>query len=152
MRTVYRILAVVISIGVVVQAAAIAWALFDIENKTDDGIFYTKDAGNGGVALHSVVGEMIIPILALALLVVAFFARIPGGVRWAAITFGLVVLQVVLGYAGKALPWIGVLHAVNAFALAATASVGARQARVAATPPTGEPAAGVPAGGSAASA
>jgi hypothetical protein len=130
-RLVYRILAMLIAAGVVVQAAAIAFALFDIEKKTDDGQVFSKDTHNGGIALHSVLGEMVIPVIALLLLIVSFFAKIPGGVKWAAITFGVLVLQIVLAYAGDALPAIGVLHAINAFALAAVASIAMRKARLA---------------------
>jgi 1,4-dihydroxy-2-naphthoate octaprenyltransferase len=133
-RLVYRILAMLIAAGVVVQAAAIAFALFDIEKKTDDGQIYSKDSHNGGVVLHSVLGEMVIPVIALLLLIVSFFAAIPGGVKWAAITFGVLVLQVVLAYAGDALPAIGVLHGINAFALAAVASIAMRKARLAESP------------------
>jgi hypothetical protein len=123
-----------IAAGVVVQAAAIAFALFDIEKKTDDGQIYSKDSHNGGVVLHSVLGQMVIPVIALLLLIVSFFAAIPGGVKWAAITFGVLVLQVVLAYAGDALPAIGVLHGINAFALAAVASIAMRKARLAESP------------------
>lgn len=134
MRIAYRILAMLIAAGVVVQAAAIAFALFDIEHKTDDGQVYSKDSHNGGIALHSVLGEMVIPVIALLLLIVSFFAAIPGGVKWAAITFGVLVLQVVLAYAGDGLPAIGVLHGINAFALAAVASIAMRKARLADSP------------------
>lgn len=123
-----------IATGVVVQAAAIAFALFDIEHKTDNGEFYTKDSSNAGVAVHHVVGEMILPVLCLAFLIVAFFAAIPGGVKWAGITFGLLVLEIGLAFGGHAVPLVGVLHAVNAFAIAATASLGLRAARLAAAP------------------
>jgi hypothetical protein len=133
-RLAYRILAMLIAAGVVVQAAAIAFALFDIEKKTDDGQLYSKDTHNGGIALHSVLGEMVIPVLALLLLIVSFFAAIPGGVKWAAITFGVLVLQIVLAFAGDAVPAIGVLHAINAFALAAVASIAMRKARLADSP------------------
>jgi 1,4-dihydroxy-2-naphthoate octaprenyltransferase len=133
-RLVYRILAMLIAAGVVVQAAAIAFALFDIEKKTDDGQVFSKDSHNGGIALHGVLGEMVIPVIALLLLIVSFFAAIPGGVKWAAITFGVLVLQIVLAYAGDALPAVGVLHAINAFALAAVASIAMRKARLAETP------------------
>jgi 1,4-dihydroxy-2-naphthoate octaprenyltransferase len=133
-RTVYRVLAMLIAAAVVVQAAVIAVALFDIEHKTDDGQFYSKDSHNVGVQIHSVIGQMVIPVLVLAFLIVAFFAAVPGGVKWAAITFGLVVLQIALAYAGDAVPWLGSLHAINAFAIAATASLGMRQARLAAQP------------------
>ena len=141
MRAAYRILAGLIAIGVVVQASLIAFALFDIEHKTDDGVFYSKDSNNLGVGLHSLLGGMVIPVLALALLIVSFFARIPGGVKWAAITFGVLLLQVVLGYSGSALPLIGVLHGLNAFALAGVASVAMRKARQAEEAVPAEPAA-----------
>lgn len=142
MRLVYRILAMLVAVGVVVQAAAIAYALFDIEHRTDDGQLYSKDSHNAGVTLHSVLGGMVVPVIALLLLIVSFFAGIPGGVKWAAITFGVLVLQVVLGYAGQGLPAIGVLHGINAFALAAVASIAMRKARLAGSAPAPAPVAG----------
>lgn len=123
-----------IAAGVVVQAAAIAFALFDIQHRTEDGKLYTKDSHNAGVALHSVLGNMVVPVIALALLIVSFFAGIPGGVKWAAITFGVLVLQVALAFPSGAVPLIGVLHAINAFALAGVASVAMRKARLADSP------------------
>lgn len=134
MRATYRILAMLIAVGVVVQAAVIAWALFDIVHKTDDGQVFSKDTGNSGIELHGVLGEMVIPVLALALLIVSFFAGIPGGVRWAAITFGVLVLQVALAFASDGLPAVGVLHGINAFALAGVASIAMRKARLADSP------------------
>ena len=139
MRAVYRVLAMLIAIGVVIQAAAIAYALFDILHKTDDGQVFTKDSDNAGIALHAVVGEMIVPLICLLLLIVSFFAGIPGGVKWAAITFGVMVLQVVLAYVSFPAPIVGTLHAINAFALAAVASLAMRQARVAGTPQASTP-------------
>ncbi len=103
------------------------------------GEFYTKDSSNGGISLHSLLGERVIPVIVLALLIVSFFARIPGGVKWAAITFGVLVVQVGLGFAGKGLPWVGVLHGINAFALAAVASLAMRQARLAGSATAVEP-------------
>ena len=141
MRATYRILAMLIAIGVVVQAATVAYALFDIVHKTDDGQFFGKDTENIGLSLHLMLGERILPVVALVLLIVSFFARIPGGVKWAAITFGLTVLQIALAYAGKPVPVIGVLHALNAFGLAAVASIAMRQARLAGATATSEPAA-----------
>ncbi|GIE92914.1 hypothetical protein [Paractinoplanes rishiriensis] len=131
----YRILAMLIAIGVVVQAAAITYAMFDIAHKTDDGQVFTKDTQSGGIELHATVGMMVFPLIALALLVVSFFAGIPGGVKWAGITFAVTLLQVALAYAGKPVPLIGVLHALNAFALAAVASLAMRQARLAGAAP-----------------
>jgi hypothetical protein len=54
-------------------------------------------------------------------LIVSFFAKIPGGVKWAATVFGLVVLQVLLGVFGHESPYLGLLHGVNALAVLGTA-------------------------------
>jgi hypothetical protein len=133
-RSTYRVLAMLIALGVVLQAAFVAWGMFAVQHSTDDGEVYSKDSGlNAGMATHSAVGTMIIPILALLLLIVSFFARIPGGIKWALITFGVTVLQVALAYVSYAAPVVGTLHAINAFALAAVASIAIRKARVAGT-------------------
>jgi hypothetical protein len=139
MRSTYRILAMLIAVGVVVQAAFIAWGLFAVVHNTDDGEIFDKNTETAGLAAHSVVGDSVIPLIALLLLIVSFFARIPGGVKWAAITFGVMVLQVVLAFAGRAVPLIGLLHGINAFALAAVASVAMRKARQASTAAPAEP-------------
>jgi uncharacterized membrane protein len=139
-RATYRILAMLIAAGVVVQAASIAFALFDIAHKTDDGQVFTKDTENGGIVFHAVLGMMVFPVLALLLLIVSFFARIPGGVKWAGIVFGVTLLQIVLAIVSHPVPLIGVLHAVNAFALAAVASLAMRQARLAGAAPASAPA------------
>jgi heme A synthase len=55
--------------------------------------------------------------LALILLIVSFFARIPGGVRWATIVLVLVVVQVLLGMFLHGTTWLGMLHGINALAL-----------------------------------
>ncbi len=73
----------------------IAFGMFDILNAADDGRAYTGDFNTGQV-LHSVFGLMVIPLLAIIMLIVSFFARIPGGVKYAGIVFGLVVLQFLL--------------------------------------------------------
>lgn len=140
MRATYRVLAMLIAVGVVVQAASIAYALFDIAHKTDDGQVFTKDTVNGGISAHAVIGMMVIPLLAILLLLVSFFAGIPGGVKWAGIVFGLTVLQIALAYVGHPVPLLGTLHALNAFALAGVASVAMRQARLAGSAPASEPA------------
>ena len=44
--------------------------------------------------LHSLVGMVLIPLLAIVLLIISFFAKIPGGVKWAGFVFLAVVLQV----------------------------------------------------------
>lgn len=129
MRATYRVLGLLIAVGVVVQAAFIAVALFQIMHDTDNGIPYDKNAENWAQTAHGIVGSVVIPVLAIILLIVSFFAKIPGGVKWALIVFGLIVLQFLLAVLGFAAPVAGSLHALNAFAIAGVASVAARKAR-----------------------
>ncbi|MEU4424069.1 hypothetical protein AB0F81_25860 [Actinoplanes sp. NPDC024001] len=141
MRTTYRILAMLIALGVVVQAAVIAGAWFLVLNDLDSGTVLDKNSENNWAHVaHGQIGVMVMPLLALLLLIVSFFARVPGGVKWAAITLGVTILQVVLAFAGFAAPIVGLLHGVNAFAVAGVAGVAARKAREAGTTVPAEPA------------
>lgn len=128
MRSVYRALSGLITLGVVVQLAVIAAAWFLVLNDVDNGGVFDNNTRNWGHVVHSVVGMMVIPLLAVALLVVSFFARVPGGVKWAALTFGAVVLQIVLAFASYRVPGLGALHGLNALAVAGLAQMAARQA------------------------
>ena len=133
MRATYRVLALLIAISVVVQAMFIAIALFQIMHDADNGGVFDKNSENWAQMAHSIVGSIVVPLLAIALLIVSFFARIPGGVKWAAIVFGVLVLQFLLAFLGFGVPVLGALHGINAFALAGVASVAARKARQAET-------------------
>ena len=126
MRSVYRVFAFIIAAEVVVQAAAIAFAVFGLGKWVEDGgtldkaVMESDDGGVGGVlgfAIHGINGTMIVPLLALVFLVISFFAKIPGGVKWAGITFLLVIVQVALGMFGHSVPALGALHGINALAL-----------------------------------
>jgi hypothetical protein len=147
MRKAYRILADAIAIGVALQAMAITWAMLGLLHWVDDGGTLTHKnlddlpdfQGSAGFAIHGILGEMVIPVIGLALLVVAFFAGIDGGVRWAGIVAGLIVVQMAAGMAGEDAPWLGLVHGLVAFALFSVAIVAARaahpgQTAVAATP------------------
>jgi hypothetical protein len=134
MRAAYRILAMLVAIGVVVQVAVVAWGWFSVLHTVDDGGTFGNGDETAGMTAHSVIGFMIMPVIALLLLVVSFFARIPGGVPWALIVFGDTVLQVLLAIVSGPAPVIGALHGINALALAAFASIAMRKARLAGTP------------------
>ena len=54
---------------------------------------------------------------AIALLVVSFFVKARGARMWAAIVFGLVVLQATLGFAIHGTPYAGLVHGANALAV-----------------------------------
>jgi heme A synthase len=134
MKATYIWLSRLIAIGVVLQAMFIAFGMFDIIKAADDGKAFTADTYNTGQSLHSIFGSIIIPLLAVILLIISFFARIPGGTKWAAIAFGLVAVQFGLAALSFGVPFVGLLHGLNAFALAAVAGIAGRRAQTA-TPP-----------------
>jgi hypothetical protein len=122
MRAAFRVLAILIALGVVVQAGTIALAWFTVLGELNDGAVLSEDSErNLGHNVHGIVGMMVMPVLGLALLIVSFFAKIPSGVTWAAIVFGLVVLQVALAIVSFGVSEIGALHGINALVLAAVA-------------------------------
>jgi len=67
--------------------------------------------------VHGINGMMVIPLLALVLLIVSFFAKVPGGVKWAALVLLAVVIQVTLGIFGHENAVFGLLHGLNALLL-----------------------------------
>lgn len=135
MRVAYRVLAYLVALGVVVQASMIAFAVFGLGKWVDDGGTLDKATmesdnsgvtGSAGFAVHSIDGQMVIPALALILLIVSFFAKVPGGSKWAGFVLLAVVVQVFLGFLSHTVPWLGALHGINAlilFGLAVTAGM-----------------------------
>ena len=138
MRSTYRVLAYIIAAEVVIQAMAIAFAVFGLTKWVDDGGTLDKAAidsesldftGVIGFPIHGINGMMIIPLIALIFLIVSFFARVPGGVKWAGIVVLLVAVQITLGILGHDTPVLGALHGLNALAIFAMALVAARHAQ-----------------------
>ena len=84
MRGALRVFAGLIALGVLVQAAAVAGGWFGTINEVDDGATITSDyEGNLGHAIHGINGMMIMPLLGLITFILSFFAKVPGGVKWA---------------------------------------------------------------------
>ena len=144
MRSVYRVLAYLIAALVVVQAGAIAYGVFGLFSWVEGGGTFDQavveaenaDIGGGfGFGLHITIGYFVIPLAALLLLIISFFAKVPGGIRWALFLFLTVVVQTLLAGFARAVPGIGWLHGMVAlvlFGLAVTAGIRAgRQAPVA---------------------
>jgi heme A synthase len=133
MKNVYRVLAYLIAAMVFFQAAAIAFGVFTLANQVDKGAVITSDSQtNLGQNLHGIGGTMVIPILVLLLLITSFFTRVPGAVKWAALVFALVAVQITLAFLAFSVPVLGALHGMNALAiLAASAYAGRRVSRTA---------------------
>jgi hypothetical protein len=144
MRNVYRVLAYLLSIEVLVQGMAIAYAMAGLGKWVeDDGGVLNKQVldsesadfpGTGGFATHFINGTTIIPLVVLLLLIVSFFAKVPGGVKRAAILFGLVALQIFLGLFAHSVPFVIVFHVLNAFAIFIGAFMTGRAASTVAAP------------------
>jgi hypothetical protein len=130
MRATYRVLSGLIALAVVFQAAVVAFGGFGAIKVIEDGGVLTSDSEmpNPGPMLHAIGGTMVIPVLVLALLVVSFFAKARGGVKWAALLLLAVAVQITLGFAGFELPALGLLHATNAFVILTLAVVATRAA------------------------
>jgi hypothetical protein len=138
MKNVYRALAGLISLGVLVQAMAIALGWFTAIKDLDDGLVIDKNyEGNFGHGLHGFVGMTVIPVIALLLLIVSFFAKIAGGIKWALFVVGLVTLQILLAFVSFGVPAVGALHGANALALLAVAGIAARRVATEQTAPAG---------------
>ena len=135
MKNVYRVLAYLIAALVVVQAGAIAYGVFGLFNWVEGGGVLDQasvqaensDIGGGfGFEFHITVGFFAIPIAALLLLIISFFAKVPGGIRWALFLFLTVIVQTLLAGFAHAVPGIGWLHGMVAlvlFGLAVTAGI-----------------------------
>ena len=149
MRIAYRTLGFLIAALVAVQAASHAWSsaglgLYVAEGHTVDSSLLESPTlpfpEALGFMIHGLNGMYIIPAVALALLVVSFFVHLRGAVLFAAITLGLVAIQVTLGLLGHGLPTLGLLHGLNAILLVCSAlytqSLAAPSRAVAATAST----------------
>lgn len=134
MTRTYRALAYLIAIGVAIQAASVALAFFTIILEVEDGAVLTAGydyESNVGILIHRFGGLGLVPLAAIALLVVSFFTKVPGAVRWAATVLGFVLLQIAFVFLAFVVAWGGALHGANALAVLASAVwAGRRVSRV----------------------
>lgn len=136
MKTAYRVLAYLVAAEVIVQAMAVVYAVAGLGKWVQDGGVFDKSLMESegspfpeviGFMIHGLNGTMVIPALALILLIVSFFSRIPGSVKWAVLVLLLVVVQISLGLLGHDIPALGALHGLNALLLFTTALYTARR-------------------------
>jgi len=138
MRTVYRVLAYIVAAEVVVQAMAMVYAVAGQGKWVMEGGVLDKAVIESrefvfpevlGYAIHGINGTIVIPFAALLLLVTSFFAKVPGGVKWAGLVLLLVAVQATLGIAGHSIPALGAMHGLNALLLFSAAVYAGRRAR-----------------------
>jgi len=137
MRATYRVLGYLIALEVVIQAAAIAYATFGESKFVEGGGTVDKALWDSdeipfdefvGYIVHGINGTNVIPLLAILMLIVSFFAKVEKGVVMALLVVVVVALQVLLGVYAHELPLLGLLHGINAFILAGVASAAAARA------------------------
>ncbi|MFJ6417682.1 hypothetical protein [Paeniglutamicibacter sp. NPDC091659] len=121
MRTSYKIIARLISLAVVIQAAVIAWSMFEAISFLQRGIM--PEGPPFAAMLHGNIGMCVVPVLAIALVAVALLAH--AGLKWALLTLLAVALQIALAFVAFNASWVGMLHGINAFAVLALAEVAA---------------------------
>ena len=126
MKTVYKVLAYIVAVEVVLQAMLMVWAIAGLTKWINGGGVFDKAVMEDrqiiypeiiGIPLHEMNGGMVIPGIALVMFVISFFAKVPGGEKWAALVVELAGVQGQLGYLGHDLPAAGALHGLNAILL-----------------------------------
>jgi len=140
MKNVYRVLAFLVAAGVMLQGASVAYGMFGLIKWVEKGGTLDQSTelspaigGYTGIILHGIGGIMVVPIIVLLLLISSFFAKVPGGTKWALFVLLATVVQVGLGLFAHSIAGLGWLHGANAlilFGLAVT--TGIRVNRVAA--------------------
>ncbi|HET9303894.1 MAG TPA: hypothetical protein VFO20_14050 [Propionibacteriaceae bacterium] len=147
MRTAYKVLAYLVAAEVAIQAMVMVWAIAGLGKWVDGGGVFDKSVIEGsidtgampfpevlGILVHGINGMFVVPGLALALLIISFFTKVRGAIKWALIVFALVVVQGQLGFLGHEFTWSGALHGLNAMALFGVALYAGRRLRAAALP------------------
>ena len=138
MRTAYKVLAYIVAAEVAVQAMVMVWAIAGLGVWVDKGGVFDKSIMESealpfteviGIIVHGINGTFVIPALALALLIVSFFTKVRGAIKWAAIVLLLTVAQGQIGFLGHEFPLAGALHGLNALALFGVALYTGRRIR-----------------------
>lgn len=142
MRNAYKVLAYLVAAEVAVQAMVMVWAIAGLGKWVAGGGVFDKAVMESegtppfpeaaGILAHINNGFFVIPALALLLLIISFFTKARGAIKWAAIVFALVIVQVMLGILGHGFTLRGALHGLNALALFGTAIYTGRRLRPAA--------------------
>lgn len=144
MRKTYRILASTIAVLVVVQAMMIVWSVAGLFYWIDEGATLDKAVIEGwadepptfqgaiGHFVHVMSGTFLIPLIGILLLIVSFFAKVPRGVLLAVVVAVSIAVQYFAGFFADSMPYIGLIHGLNAFILFGVSLAAAKAAKEAA--------------------
>jgi hypothetical protein len=108
MRTAYKVLAYLVAAEVAIQAMVMVWAIAGLAKWVDGGGVFDKSVIESqgtpfpevaGIIVHGINGTFVVPAIALLLLIVSFFTKVRGAIKWAAIVFVLSVAQGQIGLA-----------------------------------------------------
>ena len=138
MRKLYSALAWTIAAGVVVQAATIAFGFGGMVGYVMEGGVIDKAlieseqatfTGDLGFPIHSLVGGLVLHVVALVLGIASFFVRgVPRAKTLAWAIFLLIFIQGSAGYMLTDLPYVGLFHGANALLILVLAVYTARLA------------------------
>ncbi len=140
MRTAYKVLAYLVAAEVAIQAMVMVWAIAGLAKWVDGGGVFDKSVIESegtpfpevaGIIVHGINGTFVVPAIALLLLIVSFFTKVRGAVKWAVIVFVLAVVQGQIGFLGHEFPLAGALHGLNAMVLFGVAFYAGRRLRAA---------------------
>jgi len=139
-RVVFKFLAGLVFVAVIVQVGLAGIGAFHSVNKNDDGPL-AKEKVSDWFGPHAGLGYLIL-LLTLLLMIVGFATRQPRWRNRAAALFGLLVLQVLLAWIGGGVWALGFLHPINALVIFTLSGLLAREAWTADTAraPVAEPA------------
>jgi hypothetical protein len=118
MSVVYRYLAGIVFIAVLVQIGFAGYGAFSVAKdvgENDETGVVNQDKFDDVFGIHAGFGYLVI-LLGLILLVVALVGR--HRIKHTAILFGLLVVQLFLAWIGYGVPWIGFFHPINAVLIA----------------------------------
>lgn len=114
MTAVYKYLAGIIFLAVLVQIGFAGYGAFSVANDVDGGVV-NEDRFEDVFGLHSGFGYLII-LASLILFVVSLVGR--HRIRHTLSLFVLLVVQMLLAWFGFEVPWIGFFHPINAVLIA----------------------------------
>ena len=137
LRTVYKVWALVIVLGVLAQIGAAGYGAFYAAHRLeDDNSILTHKGWEHGFDFHGGFGTILVGGM-IILLILGLIARLGRPAIWFPLALAIAgVIQILLAELGRSVPALGWLHPLNALLIAALAgNIAARQWRPAAAPP-----------------